>query len=205
MAIPSNEQVDSGSPINELLTKEGYRDNLGAPIGTIHPWYDYNGTLSVPAQFMLCNGDIINETNYNSTHGSGAWTDEVGTTDLDGLYTPDLNAATNVYLAGGTSTQSGSSAITKTGNTTNQVDIEHLHSWHSSDVSGTPKLYNNAGTTKDVSVTTVASGDNYIATGTSSGSETGIYDEGCWTNKELSSTQDIRPNTVVVKYIIKVV
>ena len=87
--IPSNDQVDANSPVSVFLMQDGFRDNLGATIGSITAWYDFNGTLGLPKGYMLCDGSQINEAGYDAQHSSGAWDDDVGLTALEDKYTPN--------------------------------------------------------------------------------------------------------------------
>ena len=93
--------------------------------GDIKSHLTYNNLVPVGQGWMLCNGQIINETNYNSTHGAGSWATYIGTSLLDGKYTPDMDER---YLRGeGTTSQTGVGAYTYQGNAGNTIDIQHSH------------------------------------------------------------------------------
>jgi hypothetical protein len=94
--------------------------------GTLKFFYDYAGLLVIPQGWMLCNGDLVNETNYEAQAGrvAGDWNKYVGLRPFENLYLPSLNSK---YLIGGTTTQSGQSAITFTGNAGHTINLEHNH------------------------------------------------------------------------------
>lgn len=122
--VPTAEQTDAGSPLNELL-HTGIRTNLGnLPIGTVITRHDFNGLLAAPAFYMKCDGSIINEANYNAGHTT-TWANDIGTTALDGLYLPEGN---DKFIKGVTNTtQDGTGAITFSGNANHISDIDHSH------------------------------------------------------------------------------
>lgn len=87
-----------------------------ALLGEVKSFHSFNGAIQVPRGWMKCNGNVINEANYDAIHGSGAFvSDGIAALILNGKYTPNLN---NKYLVGSTTTtQTGASAITSVGNT----------------------------------------------------------------------------------------
>lgn len=94
--------------------------------GTVIDFYGYNNALDIPRGWMICNGQVINETNYNTLHGSGTYTtDGIASSAILGKYLPDFE---DVYGTGAaTTTQDGSSAITTVGNANHQTDYTHTH------------------------------------------------------------------------------
>lgn len=94
--------------------------------GAIQLFHTYNGLLSLPRGWMICNGDVVNETNYEAIHGASSYTEDGVASSL--LLTKNLPDMTNLFAVGSaTTTQDGSSAITTVGNTDNEVDINHSH------------------------------------------------------------------------------
>lgn len=106
------------------------------PVGTIVPWYDYNGTLTIPSGWLYCNGQII----------------DIPDSPLYLKYTPDLSAS---FMVGGGTAGSGDIGIFPTDagtvngwsntamvgqNDTNatNIDITHTHTiaTHASDTFG---------------------------------------------------------------------
>jgi hypothetical protein len=222
MSIPviSSTQTDANSPINETLMEGLRQRSTYTPIGTILPWYDYNGLVSMPEGFMQCTGQIINEANYNTEHGAGTWTSEVGISQLDGKYTPNL---TGKYLSHGSSTQSGNSAITSVGNSGNTVNLEHAHNhnhnwldiqlnYSSSD--DRQMTYDASGNSVALSIGGFSQASTYRAIHAAKDGETGgaiaqmissdTYTDNDATNT-LSTTQSIRPETIECKFIIRII
>lgn len=96
--------------------------------GDIKMHHTYNGAVSCGQGWMLMDGDIINETNYDAEHSAGDWDIYVITSPLDGKYTPNM---TNRYPVGkATTAQTGSIAITAVGNASSQINIAHDHGSH---------------------------------------------------------------------------
>lgn len=92
--------------------------------GDIEFMYDYNGTLTVPEGWMLCDGRQITESNYNTEHGSGKWATYIGSSPLNNKYLPNLN---NKFLQYGSNTQDGSSALTFVNNAGHIKNATHNH------------------------------------------------------------------------------
>jgi len=207
MAIPTVEQVDANSPVNEILMKEGYRDNLGLLQGMVTPWYDFNSTLSVPAAYMLCNGDQITETNYDAIHGAGKWAEDIVTTVLEDLYTPDMVAK---YPVGIATTQAGTVAITSEGNADHEIDIEHSHDhnhkWYDGKADGVhDQTFNSGGSGFNLGPNSKTGGFFGIPISANNmGENTDGYTNDDATT-ELSTTQDIQPESIGMKFLIKIV
>lgn len=176
-------------------------------LGEIRAFHSFNGVIPIPRGWMQCNGNVINSTNYDSLHGSGAFaSDGISAMLLNGKYTPNL---TNRYLIGAaTTTAPGSSPIGTTGNSSHQINLSHSHShshvWH--------KYYaNNAasqdGQSSSLTVeTTGSNGSMGIILGPKDANTTldgtSYTDTNSATN--LSSTQNIQPESIEVIYIIRV-
>lgn len=110
--------------------------------GDIKPHHTYNDAAYVGQGWFPCNGDIINEANYDLVHGTGAWSEFVSSSALEGRYSPNLASK---YISGATATtQDGTSPITSVGNVANTISFAHTHTtsshnhtWYSSGVGGT--------------------------------------------------------------------
>lgn len=101
---------------------------LGSEIGAVRMFQTYNDLLEVPRGWMICNGEIINETNYNALHGAGAFaTDGITSSAILLKYLP--NMASCYAVGADTTTQDGATALTTTGNEDHQVDLAHTHSY----------------------------------------------------------------------------
>jgi hypothetical protein len=103
--------------------------------GDIQFWYDYNDDAVLPQGWMLCNGVIINETNYNAQHETGDWDTYIASSILDGKRLPDMDSKFIKAKTG--SLQDGSIAITTVG--ANEFDFYHIH--------GTPTTTSSSGST----------------------------------------------------------
>lgn len=110
---------------------------LPAEQGAIKLFHTYNSLLSVPRGFMICNGDVVNQTNYEDIHGAGTYSaDQVSGSLLLSKHLPNF---VGVFAVGAsTTTQDGSTAITTTGNTNSEVDIAHSHSSTGTDHTHSP-------------------------------------------------------------------
>lgn len=190
------EVKDGGISDSKLVITERH-----ASIGTICCFHDFSGALSIPRGWMLCNGDVINETKYDSLHGSGSYDeDSISSSALLSKYLPDFSGK---YARGAAATtQTGSSAITTAGNTDNEVDLSHDHLWY--DYKGTTtnaQMYNNGIVASDVSANL---GGSYNSLwGTAAG---GSYlGQDAYTSTELSTTFDITPLSRELKFIMKVI
>lgn len=93
--------------------------------GTLMHHYDYASSLSTPEGAMLCDGRVINKTNYDAEHGAGHWDLYVGTSPLTGKYLPDF---TDTYAVGAVGpSANGAAAIPKKGNVNHTVNLSHNH------------------------------------------------------------------------------
>lgn len=218
--VPTDESGSFGTPTYKAKNTEVVNGHFFT--GMIIPFHDFNGTVSPGQGWMKCNGDVVNETNYDAIHGSGAWAIYVVTSDLDGLNLPDLAAK---YLVGTAATsQDGSSPITFEGNSDHEVDIAHVHAIGSH----VHKWYNATGTglsDDDQSFTSVGGaqglGQRQKGTGShaimsqpgSSNSLIGDTSDDLFTDSQdlgspdsqLSATQSVQPHSAAVEYWIRVV
>lgn len=188
------------------------------PTGSIMPWYDYNGAITLPQGWMTCDGSIVNETNYDTQHTAGDWDEYVVSSPLDGKYLPNLN---DKALHGTTgSTQAGSGAITFAGNASHQVNIAHTHTLNHnhqwmiwSAISQSMSSYDSGGTaagldesgTCAANVNLVTGGADCLAGFDSNEGWTADNDGEDTSTSSLSSTQSVKDHGLAVKMIMKVV
>lgn len=203
---------------------------VDAPVpGEVKMFHTFNGILSVPRGWMILNGDLVDQTNYDALHGAGSYsTDGVGSSALVNLNLPDMTG--NAYATGvAATTADGSIAIpTKGANTINlqhshTVD-SHNHQWHEdgsnineSYDSGGNLLALNSSLTSTANSGGIAFGDASAANVLDSvgGSPTisgGNLDDDFFTSNatpgtdnQLSATQDNQPLSVEFIYIMKVI
>jgi hypothetical protein len=94
-------------------------------LGDIKIHHTYNGAAPIDEGWMLMDGRQVTQANYDTEHGSGHWATYVGSSSLLNKFLPNM---TGKYAVGAaTTTQSGSIAITFTGNASNQINIQHSH------------------------------------------------------------------------------
>lgn len=194
--------------------------NNSALLGEIKQFHSFNGAIQIPRGWMQCNGNVINETNYDAIHGSGAFVaDGIADLVLNGKYTPDL---IDKYVVGASSTtQDGSSTISSVGNTDHEVNLSHSHTvnshnhqWYDFTESGGSnddmESYNSSGGKVSLeSVNTQSySRTKGIPVGTSSDN---VFDVDLHTSNSSpgtsssgSTTQSVQPESIQVMFIIRV-
>jgi len=169
-----------GTPVykfERLHVQLGY---LG--IGDVFAWIDYAGAVPLPQGWMLCNGQIINEANYNAQHNAGDWANFIGSSSIDGKYLPNM---TGVYAAGKSGAlQSGSIPITTSGS--HVRDFSHNHGGVK-----TTSTSGNVGTVGGL-IPLLA-----VMPGNHSHSVTIVSD---W-----SAAQDIKPDSVQAQFIMRII
>lgn len=179
-----------------------------ALLGEVKSFHSFNGAIQVPRGWMQCDGNVINQTNYDAIHGSGAYVaDGIADLVLAGKYTPNL---TDKYLVGAsTTTQTGGSAITSVGNSGHSVtDPAHNHIWFKNAGSGTSDdlTYNVSGAETGINTTGPktsgaisidAKADSTAHLANSSGG-------GNYTSNDSGGSIDIQPESIEVMFIIRV-
>lgn len=156
--------------------------------GSIRLFHTYNDTLDIPRGWMICNGNVVNETNYEAIHGSGTYaTDGIASSNLLNLYLPNY---TDRYAVGATATtQDGVSAtMTPVGNTDHEIDFAHTHSGASHTHGPSSTTY---GTYDTINTTGLQQGDTQAATYT--------------LQSALSDNTEIKPESVEMVFIMRVI
>ena len=163
-------------------------DALFLPVeeGSIRLFHSFNSTVDVPRGWMICNGDVVNETNYEAIHGAGTYTDDgIASSNLLSLNLPNL--ANRFAVGGATTTEDGSSAIATEGNANNQIDLSHTHNvgahTHNQELSG----------------------QAVVAASSFPGFQTATQSTDFDTDSQLSATQSIQPEAVDFLHIIRVI
>jgi len=185
-------------------------------IGDIKAHHTYNATAPITQGWMLCDGTVINEANYNTEHSAGDWAKYIVSSALDGKNLPDL---TGKYLVGAaTTTQDGSSPLTFVGNASNQINIAHSHTVNSHN----HQWYNDQdSTTNDQTFDVNGASIDLVNGGTKGGGgRSHIFFDGgttafigdSWTdnrvpgtNSQLSATQSIQPESLEVVYFMRII
>jgi hypothetical protein len=183
----------------------------------IMPVHTFNGAVTPGQGWFPCDGSIINEANYNAIHGAGSWAEYIGTSILDGKYSPSMN---NKYLVGASSTaQDGSSAITSVGNSSHQVDLQHTHTtpnhnhrWYIPQGSSDDNIFDVNGTQRDISeasrtglgIDVISGAGLSNSAATTSALYTGNEGAGT-TGNGGSTTQSVQPESVQAVYYIRII
>lgn len=184
-------------------------------LGEIKQFHTFNGAIPVPRGFMICNGQVINESNYDAIHGAGSYVaDGIADLVLNGKYTPNL---VNKYVVGASSTtQDGSSAISSVGNSNHQVNLSHSHTvnshnhqWYKGNSFGNDDTtFNSAGVSQNLNQGTSVAAESHIMQSEVGSEETlgDAYTSNAspGTSSSGSSTQNIQPESIQVMYIIRV-
>jgi hypothetical protein len=145
----------------------------GWSAGDIKMHHSYNGTVTCGEGWMLMDGRVINEANYNTEHGSGHWATYVISSPLDGKYLPDMD---EMYPIGqDATTQDGSIAITTVGNASHQVNLSHAHTHHHT-VAHHHRIFNEVGASSNFQSWDSSSvAQDITSTVDNSGTETGFW------------------------------
>ena len=183
----------------------------GWSCGDVKQHLSFNNTILVDQGWFPLNGQILNQTNYDTYHGAGSWAAYIGTSPLNGKYMPLM---TNRYPAGTLVTgQDGSIAFTVVGNPSSQINIAHVHAHahthtmahththphtHTLDTGGTV-VDGGAGTvSRTTGQPSAANTDAASVSTTSAASVTN-------TDSSLSSTQNIRPESIEFEFYVRVI
>lgn len=191
--------------------------------GIVMPFHDYNGAIPIPQGWLKCTGQLINETNYDATHGGGSWAQFIGTSPLDGKLTPNL---TNKYIVGSTTTTAdGTVTIPSVGNNNSEITTpdhshtvnDHNHKWFAKipGVANNDRSHNVNGSQIDIQpdVTPKNLGVNSIAVSNGTGSTVALSpDQNLFTNNDSpgtssdgSFTQNIQPESIQFQQLIRII
>lgn len=197
-----DDAITTSKIIDEAVTAAKIADNavtaakltslfLPTEEGAIRLIHTFNSTVSIPRGWMILNGDVVNQTNYDAIHGSGSYTtDGVASSNL---LSKNLPAFTNIFPVGDSdndTSQDGSSAITTVGNTDHEIDVSHTHTGNSHTHSPDP------------APTTLSRGDDgTLINNTRSTSQSTTFTLA----SSLSSTFNIKPEAISFIFIIRVI
>lgn len=185
--------------------------------GDLKFFHDFDGLLTPGQGWMKCNGDIVNETNYDAIHGAGSWAAYIGSSPLNGKNLPDCN---DKYLVGSdTTTQDGASPITTVGNASHSITTSnhthttpnHNHGWFVPNVTA-GKSYNSSGALTNLVPGSVSSGPLYtgatLAIGLSGSPTSEIFtsnDNGGNTGSNGGETIDAQPESHLAQVWIRII
>ncbi len=165
--------------------------------------HSYNGAAPPGEGWMLCDGRIISQANYDTEHGSGHWTTFIGSSPLNTLYLPDFT--NNSYPTGAATTpQTGTTTISRIGNNSNVTNLSHSHTVaHSHSLSAhTHAASAHAGT----SIQGYNAGNLGAGYATTDGPSTDATSTDTpTTNIALGTSQNIQPDSIVVQYYMRII
>ncbi len=146
--------------------------------------YDFAGMIPPGQGWMKMDGRIVSEANYDAEHGAGSWAEYAAASPLVGKYLPNM---TGKYLIGTSgSTQNGLVPITYAGNPAHKVNLAHTHT--------------------AINVSTVArSGTNYFSMDNTAGFPDWDHNHSAVANSALSAEQVIQPESIAVRYYMRVI
>lgn len=126
---PEDLAGDIGTPTFPWLKLSVKTGHLAA--GFIIPFYDYDGLLSLPHGYMICNGDQITRSAYNNQHRTSLtdttdyWATYVNSSPFEDLYLPGGDGR---FLMGSVDpTHDGLTPVPESGNPSSQIDLSHDH------------------------------------------------------------------------------
>lgn len=177
------------------------------PAGSVMQFHTFDGTVDIPRGWMILNGDVVNQTNYDAIHGAGAYAaDGVASSALLSKNLPDMDSR---YATGSDTTgQDGSSAITAVGNASNQVNLSHTHSdgsYHARIAEATSNQLGWQETSVVSYFTNRVTSLPAFTFGAGTITLTSAVDVGGDSSSALSSTQSIRPDSIEFIFIMKVI
>lgn len=169
------------------------------PPGAVQMFHTFDGTVSYPRGWMLCNGNVVNQTNYDAIHGAGAYTaDNVANSPLLSKNLPDMSGHYAIGVAD--TTKDGSSTISTVGNVGHEIDIRHTHDVDHEHAYGIA----DDNTTSDITFAGTGNAHSAVTGGTGNLVESGPASV-TTTNQSLSDQQSIQPDSIQVLYILKVI
>jgi len=198
--------ISTGQIADGAITNEKLAPTAQTPAGSVQMFHTFNGTVTIPRGWMILNGDIVNEANYDAIHGAGAYTtDNIGSSALLTKNLPDMVDRYSVGVE--STTQSGAAPITSVGNAGSTINLQHDH--EAGDLAslfsfnaGNDLVYRTIGASSWTStrfLTATAVGSTGV-----SGLTSGIEVSGDTANS-LSTSQSIEPDSIELIYIIKVI
>jgi microcystin-dependent protein len=222
--------VNSVNVANNAITNASIADGTITPAklfitevltpGSIILHHTYNGAVSVPRGWLTCDGTLISQARYESEHGTGSYlSDGISQSKLLNKYLPNFEGK---YAVGSAITAAtGVTPIGVVGNIGNQVNLSHIHSipshrhqWiaqndrgyamNSWNGAGNSVSLNNGQPNTGTRIQLNSAGGGIGATG---GVDVNYYTsvDGAGTTSDSSqTTKDIQPESIRVKYIMKI-
>ncbi len=168
--------------------------------GDVLAMHPYDGELSPGEGWMLMDGRIVNQANYDIEHGSGHWATFIQSSLIDGKYLPNM---VDMYAVGkATTAQDGSAPITTVGNPGHTIDLRHNHNWLDAKAAGTTdQTYDSSGAAINLPTTRSAS-FNGLQLGLGAAIETWAD---AYTTKSLSNGTDISQDSMEALFYLRII
>lgn len=193
--------------------------------GQVILFHDFNGAISPGHGWMKCNGDVIGSTAYEAVHGVGTWATYIVSSPISGKNLPNMAGRYPVGKA--TTPQDGTVAITSVGVTGSTLNLAHTHigpththTWYvMNGNTSTDNSYDANGNQNLVKTPATGSGGGAFAL--QSTLKTGFFlldNSGNFsfhtshsdqpsntTDSQLTSPQDIRPESIEFQYWMRII
>lgn len=210
-SIGAAEEASGSLGTDDYQWLEAFIDTGFWSLGDIKSHHTYNNIVEVGQGWFPCNGDIINEANYDAVYGAGSWTQYIISSALEGKYSPDLESK---YLVGASDTVAdGSVVIPTVGLIDNLTTFSHSHNlashnhrYHTDERDTIRNIFvGNPDTDGSVSFTETGA-ERSISSGTSLGDRTYYTaNKTAPTNLALTSDVSIQPDSIEVIFYIRII
>lgn len=178
------------------------------PAGSVMQFHTFNGATAVPRGWMILNGNVVSEANYNAIHGAGTYAaDGVASSPLLAKNLPNMvnRYATGVLVTG----QNGSAPISAVGVQNNVLNLQHDHDAENQyahiDTEPSGSFY----VEEPTSPPGLSWNADFLITTTSRAASGSLRTNGAVvsgdTDNALSVAQTIRPDSIEFIFIIKVI
>lgn len=192
--VPTDESGNLGSAAIQFL--RAYVKTGAWVVGDTKTHHSYNGLCPPGEGWMLCNGNIVNQANYDSEHGAGHWATYIGTSPLNGKYLPNMDSRYVCYR--NATAQDGTVAITQVGNALNAINLQHTHVTPSH----THGFAHDHGIAAGTDFGGVGTGKAYLTTAASTSTTDGTSPT---INNSLSASQSIAPDSIEFQLYMRII
>lgn len=191
-----------GTPLLRWLkafVSEGYWS-----VGDFKLHHSYNGAIGPGEGWMLCDGRTINESNYDTEHGAGAWDTFVGSSVLDGKKLPDFSGR---YIVGkATTTQDGSGDISATGVAGSTIDTRHVHNiYNYGGLNASDTTFDSAGGTLTCTAEAAKSSAGLTFLYSPTSTQASGASQTMYTDSGGDAAKDFRPDSIEVQVYMRII
>lgn len=169
--------------------------------GDLKSRHSFGGETEPGQGWMLCDGRIITEANYDAEHGAGSWATYCSDSPLVNKYLPDF--ANRLPVGDAATTQDGSAPITAVGIAGSVVNLEHTHQWLRS-VAGEnyDRSYDASGSLVDLGPNQAGS---YSNPAPSLFTPDNYASNNKYAEKKLDANQSILPDSIETQFYMRIV